>query len=374
MNDRRPMGIELFCGVGGMSLGFEQAGFDVVAAFDTEPINVEIHSENHPQCRTLREDVTRLTAKKIRDLAGIGNRQIDVLFGGPPCQGFSEIGKRRIDDPRNRLLYDFARLVAGLRPSYFVIENVEGILFSRTSSTLEECLWGVQRAGYSIVRKIKAINACDFGVPQDRKRVFIIGARKGLPLPDYPEPRGVACNGDASRVTVWEAIGDLPDIDLYDDLLTSNVYRGRLAKPSAYAKILRGHVRDPEDRSRERTINGDGLTGCMRVLHKPEIVKRFEATEPGTYDRRSRLFRLKKDGLSKALRAGTLPAHGSFTAARPIHPVCPRCISVREGARLHSFPDWYVFHPTKWHGFRQVGNAVPPLLARRVAMEIIKLL
>ena len=130
-----------------MSLGFEQAGFVVAAAFDVEPINVEIHARNHPDCRTLREDVTKLTGKKIRSLSGLGNRPIDVLFGGPPCQGFSEIGKGDVDDPRNLLLTDFARLVDELRPSYFVIENVKGVLFSRTSARWADAWTGLRRRG-----------------------------------------------------------------------------------------------------------------------------------------------------------------------------------------------------------------------------------
>jgi DNA (cytosine-5)-methyltransferase 1 len=370
---RQSVGIELFCGAGGMSLGFEQAGLNVAAAFDIEPINVDIHTQNHPGCRTLREDVTRLTGKKIRSLSGLGNRRIDVLFGGPPCQGFSEIGKGDVDDPRNLLLLDFARLVAELRPSYFVIENVKGVLFNRTSATLQGCLDRIDRAGYSIIVPIRAINASDFGVPQNRKRVFIIGARKGMRLPEYPAPTASAGpHGRPDGVTVWDAIGDLPDIDQHPELLESDVYRGSLGMPSRYAQILRGELRDPDDLSKERRDECGGLTGCMRVLHRPETIRRFEKTAPGTCERKSRLFRLSKEGISSALRAGTSPAQGSFTAARPIHPVRPRCISVREGARLHSFPDWYAFPPTKWHGFRQLGNAVPPLLARSVAREIHK--
>ena len=172
-----------------MSLGIQQAGFDVVAAFDLEPINVEIHSRNLPHCRTLLEDVIKLTGRKIRSLSGIGNRRIDVLFGGPPCQGFSEIGKGDVDDPRNRLLLDFARLVGELRPSFFVIENVEGILFNRTSTTLKNCEYRLDRAGYSIVWPIRAINARDHGVPQNRSGVFIMGARNGRLSPTILMPR-----------------------------------------------------------------------------------------------------------------------------------------------------------------------------------------
>ena len=297
---RQPVGIEVFCGAGGMSLGFEQAGFNVAAAFDVDPINVEIHAQNHPGCRTLLEDVTKLSGKKIRSLGGLGNRRIDVLFGGPPCQGFSEIGKGDVDDPRNLLLLDFARLVAELRPGYFVIENVRGVLFSRTSATLQECLDRLGHAGYSVVTPIRAINARDFGVPQNRERVFIIGARKGMRLPEYPAPATRRFRGWPSGITVWDAISDLPDIDNHPELLESDVYLGPLGKPSRYAQILRGELRDANDRSKERSDGRGGLTGCMRVLHKPETVRRFATTAPGTCERKSRLYRLSKDGISSA--------------------------------------------------------------------------
>lgn len=375
MKKQRPVGVDLFCGAGGMSVGFEQAGFDVVASFDNDPINVETYSINHPNCRVRRADLSKVTGDELRSSAGIEGLKIDVLFGGPPCQGFSEIGRSRAEDPRNLLLIHFARLVDELRPDYFVLENVRGLLFERTGHILNDCLQRLERAEYAIVRPIQVIDASDYGVPQQRRRVFIMGGRRGLALPNYPAPsRGAASQEGIQRTTVWEAIGDLPDVDKHESLLTSDVFRGRLRKPSLYARILRSEERDCEDRSlveRERVIH---LTGCSRILHNPEIVKRFSATKPGTCETVSRLYRLEKEGLSRALRAGTLRPQGAFTAARPIHPVYPRCITVREGARLHSFPDWYRFHQTKWHGFRQIGNAVPPLLARSVAKEIAKLL
>ncbi|SIO62118.1 DNA (cytosine-5)-methyltransferase 1 [Singulisphaera sp. GP187] len=372
---QRPIAVDLFCGAGGMSVGFEQAGFDVVASFDNDPINVETYKINHPSSSVHRADLGTATGKGLRLLAGLEGVKIDVLFGGPPCQGFSEIGRSRAEDPRNLLLVHFARLVDELRPDYFVLENVRGLLFGRTSHILNDCLKSLEGAGYSIVTPIRVIDASDYGVPQQRRRVFIMGGLKGLPLPDYPDPRhGNSSVGKVPKTTVWEAIGDLPHVERSEEPINTDTFHGKLKTPSNYARILRSEERDHEDKSLTDRYPLGFLTGCSRVLHGPEIVKRFSATEPGTCESVSRLYRLKKDGVSRALRAGTLRPQGAFTAARPIHPTSPRCITVREGARLHSFPDWYQFHVTKWHGFRQIGNAVPPLLARSVAKEIAKLL
>jgi len=127
---------------------------------------------------------------------------------------------------------------------------------------------------------------------------------------------------------------------------------------------------DPGDFSHARDHSNGRLTGCGRIDHTAEVVRRFEATKPGTREGISKFYRLRKDGIAPTLRAGTDGSRGSYSAARPIHPIKPRCITVREGARLHSFPDWFEFHSTKWHGFRQVGNSVPPLLARAVARSV----
>lgn len=366
----KPIAVELFCGVGGMSLGFEQAGFNIVAAFDLDPINVEYHKKNFPRTQTFKEDVATLSAESIREKASLGDRTIDVLFGGPPCQGFSEIGQRRNGDVRNQLIVEFARLVAELRPRYFVVENVRGLLYGYSKATLQAFLTKVRSAGYEVVEPIRVLDATEHGVPQKRKRAFILGHRKRLPAPKYPNP--LRKKGDAvTTPAVMDAIGDLPSVGDHECLLTSDVFEGKLGKPSEYARILRGELKARGDHSYRRQFTNGVLGGCLRTVHGTETVKRFAATPPGTYEVKSRCYRLKADGAAYTLRAGTLPAQGSFTAARPIHPVEARCITTREAARLHSFPDWFQFHPTKWHGFRQVGNAVPPTLARAVARTVL---
>jgi len=370
---RRPIAVDLFCGVGGMSLGFEQAGFDVVAGFDAEQRHVDTFQANFPRSKPFCLDLTQATGTHLRDLANIGNAEIGVVYGGPPCQGFSLIGKRKQDDPRNDLILHFARLVAELQPSCFVMENVAGIRTAGGGSFVERFIAAVAKAGYKVVAPPQVLNAADFGVPQNRRRLFVLGYRRGLAAPEYPVPGNGASHewnrfdATALRPNVRDAIGDLPDIDEFDQLLAEDTVRARLGRQSSYVRYLRGRVADSGDHALPRQWDPDLLTASLRTAHRPESVTRFRKTRPGEYEAKSRLFRLRWDGLCPTIRAGTGPENGSFMAARPIHPEHNRCISVREAARLHSFPDWFRFHPTKWHGFRQIGSSVPPLLARAVA-------
>lgn len=355
-----------------MSLGFEQAGVDVVAAVDVETIHLETHSANFPGCRAFGANLFTLSGDELRRKAGLEDRPIDILFGGPPCQGFSTGGKRQLEDPRNTLLLEFARLVSELQPSYFVIENVDGLLMGDAIKVLEALLTSVQSAGYSVVEPVRTLDAKDFGVPQTRQRVFVLGYKRGYPAPEYPTPATSApFDGELVRSTVWDAISDLPDIEECEELLYTDVYRGELGLPSRYAAILRGEEEDGDDQSHPRPEE-EGLTGLGRTVHKDAIRRRFAATVPGTREPISRYYRLTLEGVSMTLRAGTDSSGGSHTAPRPIHPTQPRCITVREAARLHSLPDWFRLHPTKWHGFRQVGNSVPPLLARAVARMVVR--
>ena len=354
-----------------MSLGFEQAGVCVPAAFDSDPVNVEYHRRNFPRSLTYQDDVSKLSATDLLKKADLAVGDIDVLFGGPPCQGFSEIGQRKHGDHRNLLILEFARLIRALQPRYFVVENVRGLLYSYSKSILDSFVLRVKRSGYNVLDPIQVLDASNYGVPQKRRRAFIIGHLKSVSAPEYPKP--LRCDDEfIDPPTVAEAIGDLPSLALHADLLESDVFTGKLGIPSDYAKVLRGESIDPGDHSYRRTSPREGLSGCFRTSHSAETMKRFRSTAPGTYEQGSRYYRLKLDGQSNTLRAGTGPLYGSFTAARPIHPTEPRCITTREAARLHSFPDWFEFHPTKWHGFKQVGNAVPPRLARAVAESIVR--
>lgn len=347
--------IDVFCGVGGMSLGFEEAGFSVVAAVDVSRINVATHSRNFPTAKTICCDVRKLSGESIRSAASLGNADIDVVFGGAPCQGFSVGGKQQVNDPRNALLLEFGRLVSELRPKYFVLENVGGMLACRYAELFSRFTTMVRSAGYTILEPLTRLDAADFGVPQRRKRIFVIGWRQGETAPSYPKRKG-------RRVSVGEAIDDLK-IANRARLVDDDTYDGPLGKASPYSSKLRRFRRG----SRAKVI-----TGFARTAHSALVVERFSRVRQGGVDPTSRFIRLERKGVAPTLRAGTGSDNGRFMAPRPIHPDYPRCITVREAARLHSFPDWFVFHHTKWNGFMQIGNSVPPMLAKAVAREIAK--
>lgn len=362
----RPIGVDLFAGVGGLSLGFEQAGFDVVAAVDVDPIHCAAHKYNFPQTTTICRSVIDITGEEIRKRAGIGNREIDVVVGGAPCQGFSMMGKRALDDKRNQLVYHFVRVVVELSPKYFVFENVKGLTLGKHRQFLQEIIVEFQKANYDVVTEYKVLNAADYGVPQDRRRLFLMGTKKGNVLPSYPDPTG--------NTTVKDAIGDLPDAESLPELWERDWVATKYGRGSTYAAKLRGTKVDPTDFSHRRTFDPSLLTSSLLTEHTKLSKQRFSATTPGEVEPVSRFKRLALDGVCNTLRAGTASDRGAFTSPRPIHPIYPRVITVREAARLHSYPDWFRFHATKWHGFRQIGNSVPPMLGRAVAEQIMKAL
>jgi len=362
----RPVGIDLFAGAGGMSLGFEQAGFDIAAAVEIDPIHCAVHEYNFPACATICASVVDLSGEAIRRRAKLGDRDIDVVFGGAPCQGFSLIGKRVFDDPRNGLVFHYVRLVRELRPRYCVFENVKGLTLGRHKQFLEELIALLDDAGYEILTPYRVLNAADYAVPQDRQRLFLIGARRGLCSPAYPSPTGTT--------TVSEAIGDLPDADAFPELETVDSVTAVFATHAPYARRLRGLEDDPEDYGYRRIFDTQLLTASLRTAHSELSRQRFAATLHGKTEPVSRFRKLDPNGVCNTLRAGTDSARGAFTSPRPIHPSLPRVLTVREAARLHSYPDWFRFHVTKWHGFRQIGNSVPPLLGRAVAARLIEAL
>ncbi|MBI3678122.1 MAG: DNA cytosine methyltransferase [Proteobacteria bacterium] len=359
----RPIGIDLFAGAGGLSLGFEQAGFDIVAAVDIDPVHCAAHEFNFPKCKTLCRDVSGLSGADIREAAGFGKRQIDVVFGGAPCQGFSMIGQRALDDPRNSLVKHYVRIVRELAPKYFVFENVKGLTLGKHKTFLDEIVKALSK-DYDVLLPYRVLNAAEYGVPQDRRRLFLMGARKSMKLPIYPDTK--------PHVTVREALADIPDAEQFADLVWNDSVRTDLRTPSKYARDLREIGNKAPHFGYRRRHDPNVLTSSMRADHSKLSRQRFAAAEWGQTEPISRFHKLDPDGVCNTLRAGTNTDHGAFTSPRPIHYLYNRCITVREAARLHSYPDWFRFHVTKWHGFRQIGNSVPPLLARAVAETIVK--
>ena len=367
MQGNRPIGIDLFAGCGGLSLGFEQAGFDIAAAVEIDPIHAAVHEYNFPYSKTICADIKDVNGMDIRKLANIGDRDVDIVFGGAPCQGFSMIGKRALDDPRNQLISHYLRIVKDIRPKYCVLENVKGLTVGRHAKFLEELIDALKAIRYRVLLPYRVLNAADYGVPQNRERLFLIAAREDQKLPIYPKPNG-------TRTTIQDAISDIPDADQYECLLSDDSVAVKWKTEKTYAKQLRGQILDDTNFGYERVFDADCLTSSMRTVHGAISRERFLSARQGETEPHSRFFKLAWSGQSNTLRAGTDSARGGFTSPRPIHPDLPRVITVREAARIHSYPDWFRFNKTKWHGFREIGNSVPPRLARAVGSMIMEAL
>jgi len=285
------------------------------------------------------------------------------------------MGKHNLNDERNALVFSFCNWVKALQPRYFIMENVPGLKQRNNAPLLKKLLTKFKKAGYSCLEPLQILNAADFGVPQNRRRLFILGTRKGeVPL-SYPSPLF------NTAPTVRDAIKDLPNLDDFPELINRDelmLKPARLeileASASLYVQQLRELVISEDNYSYIRHWNPLLLTGFRRTQHTLNSIERFQNTPAGEQEKISRLRRLEWGGRCHTLRAGTGVERGSFTSARPLHPYYHRVISVREAARLHSFPDWFRFHTTKWHGFRQVGNSVPPLLAKALGQEVMKAL
>ena len=375
----RPIGIDLFAGAGGLSLGFEQAGFDVVAAVEIDPVHCAVHKYNFPNCAIVPRSVVGLQGSEIRLAAGIGHREVDVVFGGAPCQGFSMIGQRVLADPRNALVLDFLRIVSELDARTFVFENVKGLTVGKHRQFLDEFVAIASELGYKVRLPWQVLNASHFGTPQNRERLILYGAKKAALLASYPQATTRAADGRGQLhpdlpfgPNVGDALDDLPDADRFEELIgTDTVRLNTWGQASAYANELRCKTNDGWRYGYVRNWDPTLLTGSIRTEHTDISRRRFSETKGGQTEPISRFYKLNSTGLSNTLRAGTDGARGAFTSPRPIHHKYDRCITVREMARLHGFPDWFRLHETKWHGARQIGNSVPPPLARAVAEQLI---
>lgn len=363
-----PTIVDLFCGCGGFGLGAELAGFRSVAAIDIDKDLQAAYRSNFPEAKVLQGDVSKMTQEAWA--FSLGNVRPDGVIGGPPCQGFSRIGKRTKDDPRNSLIGHFFRQVRILQPKFFVMENVEGLLDEGNVESLDAALETLP-SRYRVVGPT-VVNAAKFGAATVRKRVVVVGYDPdevdALTVADL-EPTGVAAT------TVRDAILDLPSpapqklrehvwghypiVDASHPSVSEYARRMREAPPRGlgWASAV------------ERLAHGQ-VSGIADTSHTAAVKTRFGATPPGRVEETSRYPRLDWEGLCPTLRAGTGRDRGSFQAMRPIHPSEPRVITVREGARLQGFPDWFSFSPTKWHSFRMIGNSVSPIVAKHLLGEL----
>lgn len=341
--------IDLFSGVGGLSLGFQNAGFEVLLANEIDPSIANAYVQNHPNVKMINDDIIKLDEIFLSEYKG----KVDIVIGGPPCQGFSQKGSRKLfEDDRNFLFKEYYRVVKYLKPQYFLMENVPNLLTSDKGYFKNEIFTLFKELGYHLDADI--LNSYNFGVPQVRRRAFIIGSLNGpitLPM-KFEDP-----------VTIKEALGDLAylnsgegnEIQEYQTAYLTNYQ----AKMRANAEKLYNHVAtNHSNLAIERMMMIPKGMG-KEVLPKAHLTKSIYS---GTW---SRMLE-DKPSVTVTTRFDT-PSSGRFT-----HPVLNRAITVREAARLQSFPDNFVFYGTKTSQMKQVGNAVPPLLAEKIANEIMK--
>ena len=351
MEKRRPTAIELFCGCGGMGLGLEQAGFEILYANDISKDATNTYRTNLRSGKVVKcKDIALVNALSLKRKIGC---PVDIVVAGTPCQGFSTLGKRDPDDPRNALFGHLARFLKAFKPKMFVMENVGGILTMRNGQDFGKIREKLEAAKYHTV--CMKLNASAYGVPQNRERVFLVGTKGDAGRITDPKPA-------KRKTTVAEAISDLDFLDFGEE---SSTYKKR--PDTKYQKKMRKGCR--------------ALLNHKAPRHSRKVRDRFAAIPPGANGRQvvemGKRDCYKMDPNSPSRTVTTLPE--DF-----VHYEKRRIPTVRELARLQSFPDWFVFTGPRTTGGRQrrstccqytqVGNAVPPMMARRLFESIVRTL
>jgi DNA (cytosine-5)-methyltransferase 1 len=373
-----PILVDLFCGAGGLSAGLEQAGFRPILGLDYDRHAISTYAKNHPSTVALHKDISKVSGKEV--LVAAKGEEIDLIAGGPSCQGYSTHGKRIEDDPRNFLFKQFVRLVREVRPKFFLMENVKGLLTysgGYFKTLIEESF---AAAGYDVASKV--LCAADYGVPQLRHRIVFLGTRTGVPL-SFPEPThgptDSLFNDLAPYVTVGDALGDLPLLkrnyvrDEWEYVSAPSNDFQRYARKGLRSKTTTLHQAKPLSPMSSEIValvnEGEGLRSIL-----PELL-------PGRFGKMRRIKdgSLRKDCTTLYFRiarnkpAYTITCHFRNVASGPfVHPLEDRCLTYREAARLMSFQDSYQFEGSM--RARQIGNAVPPLLAKALGTHLMKLL
>ena len=340
--------LDLFCGCGGLSYGFEKAGYNILLGIDNDAKALETFDLNHNGSKSICGDITSISYKEdIKPL--ISNRMIDVIVGGPPCQGMSLSGPRKLDDPRNSLYLSYIRLVNEIKPKAFVIENVPGLVGLFNGQIKDSIIYEFTKMGYNI--KYKILCASDFGVPQHRRRVIFVGLKDGEFK--YPEPSNEV-------VTCEMALSDLPT--LQKDLGTEQA-EYLTAPQNKYQELMR----------RNSVI----VHNHIAAKHSEKVQKIISLVpDGGNYkDLPEEYINSRNFHVAWTRFASQKPAPTIDTGHRHhFHYKYNRVPTVRECARLQSFPDDFIFLGNKTQQFRQVGNAVPPLMAQTIAEQLLKYL
>lgn len=348
---------DLFCGCGGFTQGFEQAGLVSCLGIDMWKDATTTYHYNFPNSAILNKDITSVTADELLETANVIANDVDVIIGGPPCQGFSISGKRMIDDPRNILYKSFVQIVGDIQPKIFVMENVPGLVSMAKGAVKDSVIEDFASRGYNVTWKI--LSADDYGVPQHRRRVFFVGLNKnhfGNLMFDFPIP-----TTKEKKVTCFDAIADL-------DFIPDNV---ALSEQIDYALPPKNEYQDLMRR------NSTHIWNHVATLHN-EKTKQIISMVPdgGNYlDLPKELWNTRKVHIAWTRMDSKKPCFTIDTGHNHhFHYSANRVPTVRESARIQSFPDSFRFIGIKTSQLKQVGNAVPPLLAQSIATQIKKYL
>jgi len=350
--------IDLFCGCGGFSLGFSQADFNVKLGIDVWEDATVTYKHNFPKAVALNKDIREVTGNIISNLTKIPIENIDIIVGGPPCQGFSVSGKRIKDDPRNELYKSFVRIVEDIKPKVFVMENVPGIIKLFGGKILEDVIEDFSVLGYTV--KCKILSADDFGVPQQRKRVFFVGINNNK-IKKTSEFIFPSATTGVIPLTCEEAISDLDF--LADDYASGEDIEYQLSATTDYQKKMRF--------GSKRLLNHSATRHKARTR---EIIAMVP--DGGNYKSLPQdLWHTRKVNIAWTRMSSKKPCFTIDTGHNHhFHYRANRVPTVRESARIQSFPDNFKFIGIKTSQLKQVGNAVPPLVAEAIALEIKKLL
>lgn len=394
LNNRSRTCIDLFAGAGGLSTGLEWAGFDVLFANEIMPAYAQTLAHNHPRSAISVNDIRSLAPSEIRRSLGLSVGELDLVAGGPPCQGFSiNAPVRSSEDTRNHLFLNYLEFVKEFRPKVVLIENVPGMVSFSAGETVKAILVSLKELGYK--PEVRVLYAPHYGIPQMRWRTIFLATRLDVsPQAFYPVPshsiKGrpnfttklagrtlifsdgyVASNAKNRFTTVWDAISDLPEIQNGGGELNAK-YSG--AGQSSYQKYLRHDVSllTNHQCARLGKVNMARLSyippgGSWRDIPHDLLPKGMQRARRS--DHTKRYGRLDPEGLASTILTKCDPHWGSY-----IHPTQNRVLSVREAARLQSFPDKTLFFGSVTEQYEQVGNAVPPLFARAIGEQIQKIL
>lgn len=375
-----PTAVDLFSGAGGITLGLLQAGFDMRLGADISRACAQTHSRNFPAIPFLNCDISQLKGREVLKSAKVRKGELDLLIGGPPCQGFSILGRRDVDDERNGLFGQFLRIAFEIRPKCIVIENVPGLATLDGGALLSQIGEAFTRAGYTA--ECAELLAAQYGVPQMRWRMIFIAWRNdtklrgGFPLPthgrrgigDLVPNRTISQEDAAGFLTIWDAISDLPEI-----------------RSGEHGEVYVGTPQTPYQRDMRKGLRGAALYNHYAPKLSDLNLKRISCLKPGD-DWRNLPRHLLPPGMQRALRKDHTRryrrmiwegvARSIITRFRDpksgeyIHPEQCRTISIREAARIQSFPDWFEFLGGYSDQYEQVGNAVPPLLSKALGLAI----